>query len=232
MKKKTILLLHGFKRNGIDDFAEMHDYFSNFSEEYNIENFVYFDNYDRSTLNERYLNNKVDELSKKLSNQKKILIIGYSTGSIVAAMIAKKLPKNVDVKIFAMVPPIKIVLMKWIPMGYRIRKKEKALKRKIGKERYNSIKNKAQKNKNMEKYPLVIAKYINVLRKKHQKVLLTQENVTYLLAKDDTFVHTKRIIKKLNRYKRKYVVDEFKHDLLLKKDKNIFIKWFENEIKN
>ncbi len=230
MKSKAILLLHGFKRNGVDDFEQMHEYFSQYKNEYEIINEVYFDNYDRSTLNDKYLNQEVDSIAERLKDKEQVIIIGYSTGSIVAAMVADRLPKSVDCHIWAMVPPIKIVLMKWVPMGYRIWKKEKALKKKLGKERYESLKAKAQENKTMEKYPVTISKYINVLRKKYQKLLLKHENVSYLLAEDDTFVHTPRIIKKLKRYNRDYELQNFSHDLLLNRDKEVFINWFEKKL--
>lgn len=232
MKKKTILLLHGFKRNGVDDFEQLHDYFSQYKNEYEIINETYFDNYDKKTLTDKYLNKKVDSIAERLKDKEQVIFMGYSTGSIIAAMVADRLPKTVDYYIWAMVPPIKIVLMKWVPMGYRIWKKEKVLKKKMGNERYEALKSKAQANKTIEKYPVTISKYINVLRKKYQKLLLRQKNTSYLLAKDDKFVHTPRIIKKLNKYNRDYEILIFSHNLLLNRDKQIFIEWFEKKIKD
>lgn len=230
MINKTILLLHGFKRNGIDDFASMHTYFEQYENEYNIINEIYFDNYEKDTLTLKYLNERAEAISSLLKKQEEVIILGYSTGAVVAALIADKLPSTVNIHIWAMVPPIKIVLMKWVPMSYRIWKKERAIKKKIGKERYEKLKSKAQADKVMEKYPVKISIYINTLRKKYQKLLLNKENTYYLLANEDTFVHTPRIIKKLEKYNREYEIKDFRHDQLLNADKEVFIEWFESKL--
>lgn len=228
-KTKTLLLLHGFKRNGIDDFKNIHEYLSKYEKDFNIINETYFDNYKKETLNVKYLNEQVNRIANSLKGQKEVIILGYSTGSVIASMVVNRLSSDVKTYIYAMVPPIKIVFAKWIPMGFEIRKKEKQLKKKLGKERYKYIKEKSQANKNLEKYPVYISLYINKLRKKYRNLLLKQENATYLLSEEDLYVHTKKIVKKLKKYNREYEVKKFTHDLLLSRDKDIFIKWFESK---
>lgn len=231
-KTKTILLLHGFKRNGVDDFEKTHPYFEQYKNEFNVINLTYFENYDKSTLNDKYLNKVVNDIVDQLKDQEEVIMMGYSTGGIIGAMIASRLPKNVKTHIFAMMPPIKIVFAKWIPMGFRIITKERKIKKRIGKERYTKIKKSRQENRNMEKYPVTISIYINKLRKKYQKLLLNQENIHYLLAAEDTYVNTPKIIKKLEKRHRDYEIRKFKHDLLLKSEQYVFEEWFEDKFKD
>lgn len=231
-KNKTIVYIHGFKRNGIDDFEQMHEYFDKYSSEYNLINLTYFDNYDKSTFKSKYLKSIINETLEKLSDQEEVILIGYSAGAIVASLISSKLPEKINIKLFAITPPVKIVMAKWIPLLLKQNSKHRKLRKKMGKERYNTLRAKREENKVSEKYPISIGIYINKLRKMHQSKLLKEKDATYLLAETDFFVNTPKVSKKLKRRNREFEIKDFQHDLLLSRDKQVFIDWFESKLKN
>lgn len=231
-KNKTILLLHGFKRNGVDDFEQMHEYFDKYSNDFNIVNLTYFENYQKDTLNDKHLNKIVNETVDQLKDQDEVIVLGYSAGAIIASMITSRLPESVKTHIFAMTPPIKIVLAKWVPLILKQSSKQRKLKKKLGKERYASIRQKREENKIAEKHPIAISFYINKVRKKYQKYLLNDENTHYLFANTDYFVNTHKMVKKVSKRNRDYQVKDFRHELLLSTDKQVFIDWFESKLKD
>lgn len=222
---ENLLLLHGFKRAGEDDFLQITPFLSQF----NLYNEEYFDNYDLKTLNKKYLLKRIDEIANKINSDgiEDLTIIGYSAGAIIAPLIKKKLNIK-NVLILAIVPPIKVLFSKWLfkPMA-NIRKSNK-IKSKIGKERYEQLKNK--KVKQFEKYPLRIMSFINNTRLKYRKFILKEDNIIFLFSKNDEFIKTKSCVKLILKNKQEFSILEFSHSEIMKSQKDIFIKWFEEVI--
>ncbi|BDU67782.1 MAG: hypothetical protein TYPL_4350 [Candidatus Tyloplasma litorale] len=230
MKNRTLVLLHGFKKNGVDDFLQLYDFFKTLDYE-NIYNEDWFDTYDKSTLNKRHVRKYVDDFCERLNkeNYSQIDIIGYSTGSIVAVMIKEKL-KCKNVKIFSIVPPIKIKFSKWIPVAIKSYKAKRRLKKKLGSERYKRIREISKRERILEKHALKITIFINNLRLAYRSKFLKEKNIIFLLAENDEFIKTQSIKKILSKKNKKFITEDFSHTNILTKEKEIFINWYNKNI--
>lgn len=231
--KNILLLLHGFKKNGVDDFEKVTSFFNENLKDYEILNEEWFDNYNLATMKRKYFLKRVNEISDLINVEKpdKLIIVAFSTGSIIASLIVKKI-KISNVSIFSIVPPIKINFSKWLPIAWKQFKSNKKLKKKLGKKRFKRIKEKQQENKKIEKYPIRIINFINLVRLRYRKKILKHNfKILFLFSENDTFVKTAAILKKIDKNKYDITVKKFDHDQILKKNNSIFIEWFEEKYK-
>lgn len=232
---KAILLLHGFKRNDVDDYAELHDYLEVVKERIGaskIYNEVWFENYEKDTLNLKYLDKRIEEIIEtiKKDNIDELIIIAYSAGTIVGAMVKERIGLD-KVTYLGVAPTFNIHLLKWISTLGKMRKSEKALKAKLGKERYARIKKTTQENKTAEKYPVKIMYYMfSKVIGKRRKYLSNTKGSKFLIAKDDHIVKAKKSIKKLSKHN-EITVEDYTHDLALKSDKQFFKDWVDSVLK-
>lgn len=228
-----MLLLHGYRVNNEDDFAELHDYFSKFNE-YEVMNEDWFDNYNLDTLNSKHLTSVVNDISNRINNKqpKEVVIVAYSTGALVALLI-KDLLECSNIRYYAMVAPYKVSIWEWNKRFKDLRRQEEALIKRMGKERYEKLKAVKIEQGKLEKYPIEIFKFIykDIIRK-HGRKLSKINNGNFLLAKDDHVIDTEVTLKAISKDKSNNIsIEDFKHDQLLKQDKEIFINWFYNVFK-
>ncbi len=235
--KKAILLVHGFKRNDVNDFEEVQDYIDGLASKLGVEkiyNEVWFENYKKETLNLEYFDKRVNEVSELINkeNYDEIYIIGYSTGTLFSTNLIQKL--NIEkINFYGIAPPTKAHILKWFKTLRVLRSKEKELKKKLGKERYARIKKAQHDNQVKEKYPMKIIFFMfrGVIAKR-KKYLLKTKNAHFLVAKDDHIIKANKAIKQLSKNGTNTIeVKDFTHDLILRKNKQIFYDWMDKVFK-
>lgn len=229
--KKAILLLHGFKRNDVDDFEGVREYIDSFGAD-KVYNEVWFNNYDKSTLNLKHFDKRVNEVADMINKDKpeELMIIAYSTGNIFASNVMDKL-NDIKISYFGAAPPFKAHILKWRTTLKKMKQVEKDLIKKLGKERYARLKKAKQDSQVSEKYPVKIIFFMfrKVIRKRKQS-LMKIKNAKFLIAKDDHIVKTHVAVDVLSKNgTNDLVLREFTHDLILGKEKQIFIDWM-NEV--
>lgn len=232
--KKAILLLHGFKRNNVNDFEQVEDFISEISKELNVSevyNEIWFHNYEKKTLSLKYFDKRAKEVAKKISDAKidELIVIGYSTGTIFAANVIEKL-NIAKVQFLGIAPTFKPHIWKWRKTLKKMKQVEKELIKKLGKERYKRIK-KAKHNENdAEKYPLKIIFYLwKKVIGKRKGPLEKYKGGKFLIAKDDHIVKSDVAIKILSK-SNEITVEDFVHDLITRKEKQILIDWLSKNI--
>ncbi len=230
---KAVLLLHGFKRNNKDDFEEVMPFIETLGFD-KIYNEVWFDNYDKKTLDYKYSLKRVEEIVELINNDKheEVTIIAYSTGSLIGALISEKLTaKNVDY--YSITPPYKIYFWKYISLAFKLLKMDKKLRKRLGKERYTRLKQKQIETKTIEQYPISIIVFIShQIIRRYKKSLKKIENGKFLLSSTDDKVVVKVTNKVVSKNKtNKITMKEFNHDNILRGEKEIFIEWMNNNIK-
>lgn len=228
--KKAILLLHGFKRNDVNDFEEVDDYINTFEAD-KIYTEIWFNNYDKKTLNLKHFDKRVNEVAEMINNDnpEELIIIGYSTGNIFASLVLDKLNIK-NVKYFGIVPPFKAHILKWKETLNKMKQVEKDLMKKLGKERYERLKKAKQDSQVAEKYPVKIIFFMfrKVIRKRKHS-LMNMKNAHFLIAEDDHIVKTNVSIDVLSKNgTNDLTIKPFTHDLILRKEKQIFIDWMES----
>ncbi len=235
-QKKMMILLHGFKRNNDDDFARVRNYLGKFSKEYDIKNVIWYDNYNKRTLNRNHLDLILSQLALDitLDEPEEIVIIGYSTGNVVAMYLMDKIKDPSKVTFYGTVPPFEIEKFKWVERLKEQAAYKKKLRKKLGTFRYLRIRNKLYKNKKTEKYPIAIANYCyNKIIKPDGHRVGEITNGYFLLAENDQVVNTKVAYKELTKHSENDVtVRKFKHDQLFKLNQEVFIEWFEEKFTN
>ncbi len=231
---KAVLLLHGFKRNNKDDFEEVMPFIETLGFD-KIYNEVWFDNYDKKTLDYKYSLKRVEEIVELINNDKheEVTIIAYSTGSLIGALISEKLTaKNVDY--YSITPPYKIYFWRYISLAFKLLKMDKKLRKRLGEERYTRLKQKQIETKTIEQYPISIIVFIShQIIRRYKNSLKKIENGKFLLSSTDDKVVVKVTNKVVSKNKtNKITVKEFNHDNILRGEKEIFIEWMkENLIK-
>ncbi len=234
MKKKVMILLHGFKRNNEDDFGRIKRYLSKYEDEYEIHNVIWYDNYNRRTLHKSHMLHVLAKVAGKVNKiePKETVIIAYSTGNIVAMYLIDMLDNKDNIRFFGTVPPFEVEMFKWVQRLKEGQEYKKKLRNKLGWRRYNSIQRKLRKQKQTEKYPLAIANYV------HNKIIKPDgyrvgeiKNGKFLLALDDQVVNTKVAYRELNKegHNNDITIEDFRHDQLFKLHQEVFIKWFEEK---
>ncbi len=228
---KAILLLHGFKRNGEDDFGQVHDFFLSLGVD-KVYAEEWFDNYDKKTMTLKYFEARTKEIAKKILNDgvTELKIVTYSTGVMLTPNICNIL-KNIDIKIYSIVPPIKIPLSRWVSSGFNSLKIQKKLKKKMGKERYKRLKTASIENRTREKYPIRISVFINEVRMRQWKKVIANPNIEYLISRVDEFIDAEKVEAILTKNKRKITVREFSHAEALKRDKEVALEWLKEVMK-
>lgn len=236
MTKKVMVLLHGFKRNNEDDFGRVFHYFKQFSEDYEIRNVIWYDNYNKKTLNKKHLNAILNQLALDINMDEpnEIVIVGYSTGNVVAMYLIDKIENKDAIKFYGTVPPFDIERFKWIERLNEQRLYNKKLRKKLGWKRYYRIKRKLWLNKQTEKYPLSIANYCyGKIIKPDGHRISEITNGYFLLAEDDQVVNTKLAFEELSKHPNNDItIKKFKHERLFKLDQEVFIEWFDKKFKN
>lgn len=234
--KKAILLLHGFKRNDIDDFSDVVDFIEEISKQIDAEkiyNETWFENYKKDTLNLNYFDKRVNEIVQLIENDsiEELTIICFSTGTIIGSIIASKL-KDVKINFFGVAPTLKAHILKWRKTLIKMKKNETQLKNRLGLERYERLKQKKIENRVIEKYPVKIIFFIwKKIIGKRKKELLKIKNAKFLIAEDDHIVKSCVAIKKLSKNEgNEITVKDFSHDLILRKEKEIFKDWLKENI--
>lgn len=235
--KKAILLLHGFKRNDVDDFEEVNDYIKTLAEKIGAEkihNEIWFENYNKETLNLKHFDKRAKEVAELINkeNYDELIVIGYSTGTIFSANVMKHLTVP-SVKFYGACPAFKAHILKWRKTLQTMKQVEKDLRAKLGTERYERLKKAKQDQQVSEKYPVLIIFFM--FRKvigKRKKPLQKIKNAHFLIAEDDHIVKTGVAVKTLSKNGTNHItIKDFTHDLIIRKDKQIFIDWLEEVVK-
>lgn len=178
-KEKILIFIHGFKKKGKNDF----DIFlkNNIDElsEYKIIKVNYYDGNDKSTINPEYFDNVINKIFKKYEKSD-VKVIAYSFGCLLALKNARRY-NNIK-NIYLSMPTLFIDYKEWVNYFKLMRKKEKILKKKLGKERYKII-----KSKMFDKYPVRIGKSINKYISNNRKNIseISGRNISIIYSKDD-----------------------------------------------
>ncbi len=231
---KAVLLLHGFKRNNKDDFEEVMPFIETLGFD-KIYNEVWFDNYDKKTLDYKYSLKRVEEIVELINNDRheEVTIIAYSTGSLIGALISEKLTaKSVDY--YSITPPYKIYFWRYISLAFKLLKMDKKLRKRLGEERYTRLKQKQIETKTIEQYPISIIIFIShQIIRRYKNSLKKIENGKFLLSSTDDKVVVKVTNKVVSKNKtNKITMKEFNHDNILRGEKDIFIEWMNENISN
>ncbi len=195
-KQKIVVLIHGFKKRGYDDFCNLYEYAEG-KTKYPIKKAEdWYDNHDKSTLSWRSMKNKIDSFLDKYKD-KEVILIGYSMGAVASFRLAAK---NNNVKSFmAMYPAFYINFKGWIKVLFKNVKKWRKMKKTLGKERYKRMK--MLKSRGVaEIYPITIALNINIFRKKQIKYLskLKGKNILLVWSQNDEFTQNAKVKKILD----------------------------------
>ncbi len=235
-QKKMMILLHGFKRNNEDDFGRIQKYFGKFSNEYDIRNVIWYDNYNKRTLNRAHLDLILSQLALdiKIDKPTEIVIVAYSTGNVVAMYLLDKIQDKSNVKFYGTVPPFEIERFKWVERLREQNLYRKKLRKKLGTFRYYRIRNKMFQNRQTEKYPIAIANYCySKIIKPDGHRLGEITNGYFLLAENDQVVNTKLAYNELSKSPGNDItIKKFKHEQLFKLNQEVFIEWFEEKFTN
>ncbi len=233
--KRMMILLHGFKRNNEDDFGRVHHFFKRYEDDFEIKNVIWYDNYNKKTLNKKYLDILLSQvaLDINLENPDDIVIVAYSTGNVVAMYLIDKIKNKDKVRFFGTVPPFDIEKFKWIDRLKEQSRYKKSLRKKLGLKRYLRVQKIMKKNKQTEKYPLQIINYVFTKIIKPDGFRVGEiENGHFLLALDDQVVSTPTAYRELKKHKSNDItIVDFKHDQLFKLDQEVFIEWFSEKFK-
>lgn len=229
--KKAILLLHGFKRNDVDDFEEVHEFINTLGAE-KVYNEIWFDNYDKETLNLKHLDKRVQEIADKINADapEELVIIAYSTGTIIGSMVKEKLNTK-NVQFIGVAPTLAAHILKWKKTLKNMKVAEKELREKLGEERYERLKKLKEDQQATEKYPVTIIFFMwRKVIGKRKKALAKIKGASFLIATDDHIVKTNKAIKVLKK-NNKITVKDFTHDLIVRKEKDIFIEFVKENYK-
>lgn len=228
---KAILLLHGFKRNDEDDFGQIHDFFLTLNAD-KVYNEVWFENYDVKTLNKKYFIWRSKDIAKKIKEDgiTELNIVAYSSGIFLVPIIKKEL-SEIKVNTFSIATPLKIKFARWIPASINSYKMQKKLKKKMGKERYARLKDRAEATKTREKHPIKIMTFINKIRLKYRKDIINDKDIKYLISPTDEYMKTSATNKILSKRNRHITLTDFSHLEIMKSQKDIVIEWINKEMK-
>ena len=202
MKTKTVILIHGFKRQKKNDFAFFQLYAEKIYPEIEFISFDYYINNDKKTLSSKKYKKRIIEVFEAHKDQEDVMVIGYSIGAGSALSLTKNY-ENIT-RIVAIYPAIKVVIFDWIKKLYYNWKKTRKIKKKLGKEKYDKIKDRFHENKLVEKYPFTIVLSVNWFRFRTRKFLseLKNREIRIYLSEKDEIVNfgksTKYINKNLN----------------------------------
>ncbi len=174
MAKSILILIHGLKRKNEQSFKDFIEYVhQNYASTFEkIVDFEYYDNSDKSTINAKSFEEKINKVLHQYRDYD-VSLLGYSMGGVAALTLAQEFP-NVT-KIFTLVPVFKIKYLDWPKKIISNLKKQRVLKKKLGKERYLRLK-KLQQQGLSEQYPIRVITQINKFRKRNKKHLENLEN--------------------------------------------------------
>lgn len=235
MSKKIMILLHGFKRNNEDDFGRVRHFFDKYKKEgWDIKNVIWYDNYNKKTLNRNYLNLLLSQIALDINfeNYEEIVIVAYSTGNVVAMYLIDKIVNKDAITFYGTVPPFEIEKVKWIDRIKESNNYKKQLRKKLGVRRYLHIQRLMKKEKRTEKYPLKILNYVfnKIIRPDGYRIGEIKDGF-FLLAKDDQVVDTKVSYREITKSQYNDVeIRDFRHDQLFKLNQEVFISWFSDKI--
>ena len=194
MKKEVIIFIHGFKQKDINDFdVFVKKYESNFKDK----EFVIFDYYsstDLDTINEESFDKRVIEVLDKYKDRK-VKIISYSFGTAISM---KNLSSYDNIKdIYLIAPSFYVYTTRWIKSIYKFKKKNKKLEKKLGKERYESLKKQIGGDIKFREISKTISKYIKNNRKYFKET--EGKNIIVTYSKNDEVAKNKKMIKYINK---------------------------------
>ncbi len=200
MKKDNVLILiHGFKRQGKNEFEYFEKYLSKNDKlsNFKIINFLYYVNDDIKTLNSKKMKSIILKVLEE-NKDNNVYIVGYSMGGL-AGLSLGGMYKNVE-KIVAIFPPFKIYLLDWINRSFKNTKLKKKIKKRVGKEKYKKILERSKKNKVIEKHPIKVSlsmvNFRNKLRKNIKKI--NNKDIKVYFSDIDEIVWTKKSEKYFN----------------------------------
>ncbi|RKX66914.1 MAG: hypothetical protein DRP42_01940 [Tenericutes bacterium] len=101
---KIVIVVHGFKRQGTNDFTDFVEYATD-KVKYPIHNFTFFENEQKNTLGYKTMSSRIGTEFSKFAD-KEIIVIGYSIGGLSA--IAHSVKMNNITAIYSIVPAYKI----------------------------------------------------------------------------------------------------------------------------
>ncbi len=230
--KKTILLIHGFKRKEKDDFESFKIFLSEFLPEYNVISPEYYDNNNKKTLDNKKFKKKILDSINDIQTDE-IYIVGYSMGALASLTLFNDNDKVK--KIFAVYPPFKIIFFDWVFKLNDNRKKKKEIIKKLGKEKYKKIEQRYKNSKIVEKHPVKIVWEINLFRIKNRRKIkeCINKDINIIFTKNDEIIYTKRAVKyfdkRINKSKNNinFSYKDYNHFTVFEKNEILF-----NEIKD
>jgi len=199
-EKEVIIFIHGFKTKDVNDFD---NFVKQNKDIYKDKEFVIFDFYEsnnKKTINSKSFETKINDVFKKYSDRE-VKVIAYSFGSVIAIKKAIDFP-NIK-NIYLNVPAFHIYYLKWISSIKHHQKKNKKLKKKIGKERYKSLSKKIGANENFSIIAREISKYIIKNRKyikkiNNRNIMISYSGIDEISNNDKTIPFLKKNLKKGN----------------------------------
>ncbi len=188
-KKEVIIFIHGFKTKDINDFDEFVNKYKSKLTNKELVNFDFYDSNKKETINKRNFDLKITEVFEKYK-ERKVKVIAYSFGSIVAMKNSLKY-ENID-DIYLVVPALYIHYMDWISSIKKNKSKLKKLKKKLGKERFDSFMKNNSVSKNYSLISRTVHKYIKANRKHLKK--LKNKNIYVSYSEKDTISNNDKVI--------------------------------------
>ncbi len=174
MAKPILILIHGLKRKNEQTFQAFKEYVKkHYATSFeNIIDFEYYDNSDKTTINAKDFEHKIYDVLNQYRDDE-VYLLGYSMGGVAALTLSQEF-SNIT-KIFTLVPVFKIKVLDWPKKIINNLKKQRVLKKKLGKERYLRLK-KLQQQGISEQYPVRVISQINRFRRRNKKHLVKLEN--------------------------------------------------------
>lgn len=188
MKKEVIILIHGFKKQSKNDFEDFLELHNNKLNDYELVKLDYYDGNNLDTINHKHFDNVLIEQLEKYKDRK-VKIISYSFGCILALNNISNYP-NVN-NILLIMPTLFINKWTWVKMFKEVKKKEKAIKERLGTERYERIAGKL-----VDKYFVEIAKTMDKYLSKNRNNIskVKDRNIKAIYTTNDEVSVVKKTI--------------------------------------
>lgn len=177
-KDKVLIFVHGFKKQGKNDFDFFLDSNPELNKNFIIEKIEYYDGNNKDTLSIKKFDKEVLKIFEKYKD-KEVKIIAYSFGCVLS-LINSINYKNIK-DMFLIMPTFFISYSNWVKMFKEMKVKEKELREKLGNERFERIMKKMV-DKYVIKTSIVMNKYL-----KRRKLIKKVEgkNITSIYSVND-----------------------------------------------
>ena len=193
LDKTVLIFIHGFKKQRKNDFESFlktnNEYLK---DDYEIVVADYYDGNDLSTIDKDKYNQNINSLFDKYRDRN-IKVISYSFGCGLAMLNSIEYSNIKD--IFLIMPILYTSYIQWFSIFSDMKRKEKQLKKKFGKERFLRL-----KSKFIDKYVIKVGRSMNKYLDKNRKKILKikNKNITVIYSNLDEVSIPKKTMKKFN----------------------------------